>query len=121
MEYPNLIPSLARLQTALILFSGISFFVYGVGCFTSHHLREEFLRYGFSAQRKQIGFLQICGAMGLFAGLWIPPLGQAGAGGLALMMLFGILVRIKIRDNLLQTTPAILYFLVNTYLLLFAY
>ena len=37
------------------------------------------------------------------------------------MMLVGILVRIKIRDTLFQTVPAILYFAVNTYLVLFAY
>ena len=37
------------------------------------------------------------------------------------MMLTGILVRIKIRDSLLKTMPAVLYFLVNTYLALFAY
>jgi hypothetical protein len=109
------------LNIAIILFSGISFLVYGVGCFTSQYLKKEFVRYGFSAQRTKIGFLQICGAGGLFVGLWVPLLGKAGAGGLALMMLVGILVRMKIRDNLRQTTPAILYFLVNTYLLLFAY
>ena len=37
------------------------------------------------------------------------------------MMFVGILVRIKIRDSLLKTMPAVLYFLVNTYLALFAY
>ena len=79
------------------------------------------MRYGFSAQRRLIGILQICGATGLIAGLYFPLLGKTGAGGLALMMLAGVLVRIKIRDNLLQTMPAILYFLVNTYLSLFAY
>jgi len=48
-------------------------------------------------------------------------LGKAGAGGLAMMMLCGILVRIKIHDTPLQTMPAILYFLVNGYLALCAY
>jgi len=79
------------------------------------------VRFGFSAQRGLIGLLQICGALGLIGGLWFPLLGKAGAGGLALMMFVGILVRIKIRDSLLKTTPAVLYFLVNNYLVLFAY
>jgi hypothetical protein len=79
------------------------------------------VRFGFSAQRGLIGLLQICGALGLIGGLWFPLLGKAGAGGLALMMFVGILVRIKIRDSLLKTTPAVLYFLVNTYLVLLAY
>ena len=68
-----------------------------------------------------IGLLQICGALGLIGGLWAPLLGKASASGLALMMLAGILVRIKIRDGLLKTTPAVLYFLVNAYLVFFAY
>ena len=37
------------------------------------------------------------------------------------MMLLAILVRIKIRDGFLKTTPAILYCLANGYLALFAY
>ena len=94
---------------------------YGLGCFNSKHLKKEFGRFGFSAQRGLIGLLQICGALGLIGGLWFPLLGKAGAGGLALMMFVGILVRIKIRDSLLKTTPAVLYFLVNNYLVLFAY
>ena len=99
----------------------MSFLVYGTGCFTSRHLRDEFVRYGFSRERRLIGFLQICGAIGLVAGGWFPWLGMGGAGGLALMMLAAILVRIKIRDSFLQTTPAILYFLMNAYLAIFAF
>ena len=109
------------MKDEIILFSAISFLAYGLGCFTSRHLKKEFVRFGFSAQRALIGLLQICGALGLIAGLWFPLLGKAGAGGLALMMLCGILVRIRICDSLLKTMPAILYFLVNTYLALCAY
>jgi hypothetical protein len=109
------------LKDAIILFSALSFLGYGLGCFTSRHLKKEFVRFGFSAQRGLIGLLQICGSLGLMGGIWFPILGKAGAAGLALMMFVGILVRIKIRDSLLKTMPAVLYFLVNTYLALFAY
>jgi len=109
------------LKEPIILFSALSFLAYGLGCFTSRHLKKEFIRFGFSAERGVIGLLQICGALGLIGGLWIPPLGKASAGGLALMMLVGILVRIKIRDGLLKTTPAVLYFFANAYLVVFAY
>lgn len=95
--------------------------MYGFGCFISQHLEKEFMRFGFSAERRLIGVLQILGAIGLIGGLWFPLLGKASAGGLALMMFVGILVRIKIRDGLLKTTPAVLYFLTNAYLLIFAY
>jgi len=109
------------LNNAITLFSAISFLAYGSGCFTSRHLRKEFVRFGLSSLRRLIGFLQICGALGLLAGFRYPLLGQAAAGSLALMMLLAILVRIKIRDGFLKTTPAILYCLLNGYLVLFAY
>ena len=116
-----LVPRLSGLNTAITLFSAISFLAYGIGCFTSRHLQKEFVRFGLSSLRQRIGFLQICGAMGLLAGFRFPLLGQTAAGGLALMMLLAILIRIKIRDGFLKTTPALLYFLLNAYLALFAY
>lgn len=114
-------PILDSLKDAIILFSAMSFLFYGIGCFTSHHLKREFVRFGFSAQRGQIGLLQICGALGLIGGFWSPPLGIASASGLSLMMLVGVLVRVKIRDSLLKTIPAVFYSLVNAWLALFAY
>ncbi len=116
-----LLRSLGWLNNAILLFSALSFLAYGTGCFTSRHLQREFVRFGLSSLRNFIGLLQIGGALGLLAGFWVPLLGQAAAGGLALMMFLAILVRIKIRDGIIRTLPAILYFLLNGYLLLFAY
>ncbi len=116
-----LVPIFVGLNNAIQLFSALSFLAYGAGCFTSRHLQREFVRFGLSPLRKFIGLLQICGALGLLAGSRFPLLGQASAGGLALMMLLAILVRIKIRDGFLKTTPALLYCLANGYLALFAY
>jgi len=109
------------LNNAITLFSAISFLAYGTGCFTSRHLQKEFVRFGLSSLRRLIGFLQICGALGLLAGFRFPLLGQTAAGGLAVMMLLAVLVRIKIRDGFLKTTPAVLFFLVNGYLALLAH
>jgi hypothetical protein len=121
LEVAGSLPSVRKLKDAIILFSALSFLAYGIGCFTSRYLSDEFVRYGFSRERRLIGFLQICGALGLVVGFWFPWLGIVGAGGLAMMMLVAILVRIKIRDSFLKTTPAILYFLVNAWLAIFAY
>jgi len=79
------------------------------------------VRFGLASLRNLIGLLQICGALGLLAGLRFPLLGQTAAGSLALMMLLAILIRIKIHDGFLKTTPAVLYFLVNGYLALLAH
>ena len=100
----------------LILFSALSFLVYGVGCFVSSHLKSEFLRYGFGGQRVLVGLLQGAGAGGLLAGLSQPWIGMAAAGGLALMMAVAVIVRIRLRDSLAQTLPAVFYLLLNAYL-----
>jgi hypothetical protein len=105
----------------LIWFSALSFILFGAGCFVSGAMRREYDRYGLSKFRSLVGVLQLLGAAGLLVGLLIPWVGQFSAGGLALMMLCGVGVRIKIRDTLLQTLPAFAYLVLNAYLALAAY
>ena len=112
---------LSHLNVALILCSALSFLGYGAACFLSNSLKGEFARYGFGSQRMLIGGLQMCAAVGLLAGLSQPWLGRAAAAGLALMMLVAVGVRIRIKDSLLQTTPALFYLVLNTYLGLAAF
>lgn len=109
------------MNVALILCSAISFLGYGAACFLSNSLKREFDRYGFGSQRTLIGGLQLCAALGLMAGLDQPRMGRAAAAGLALMMLVAVGVRIKIKDTLLQTTPALFYLVLNAYLGLAAF
>ena len=104
------------MNVALILCSAISFLGYGAACFLSDSLKKEFDRYRFGSQRALIGGLQLCAALGLLAGLSKPWIGRAAAAGLALMMLVAVGVRIRIKDTLLQTTPALFYLVLNAYL-----
>jgi len=53
---------------------------------------------------------------GLLIGLYLPWLGQAAAGGLALMMVVALVVRLRIKDTPLQMLPAAGYLLLNAYL-----
>lgn len=101
------------MKTTLILFSATSFLGYGLGCFFSAYLQQEFRRYQLAAQCRLVGALQCLAAVGLAAGLWLPWLGQAAAGGLALMMLVALAVRIRIKDSLLQMVPAAGYLALN--------
>jgi hypothetical protein len=55
------------------------------------------------------------------AGLSQPWMGRSAAAGLALMMLVAVGVRIRISDSLLQTTPALFYLLLSTYLFFAAF
>ncbi len=105
----------------LILFSSLSFLGYGLACFFSARLEREFVRYRLGAQRALVGALQLCAAVGLLAGLSQPWMGRAASGGLTLMMLVAVGVRIKIKDSLPQTAPALFYLMLNAYLSLVAF
>ena len=104
------------LLNSLLLFSSISFFFYGFNCFFSGFIIEEFNRYGIPQFRKLTGWLQLMGALGIIVGFWINNLQLLSTLGLSLLMLFGVAVRIKIKDNLKQILPALSYFLLNAYL-----
>lgn len=104
------------MKTTLILFSALSFLGYGLGCFFSAYLQQEFRRYQLGAQCRLVGILQCLAALGLIAGFWLPWLGQAAAGGLALMMLVALGVRMRIRDRVVQMLPALGYLALNAYL-----
>jgi uncharacterized membrane protein YkgB len=106
------------LKTALILFSALSFLGYGAACFFSNRMKREFFRSPLAAQRSRVGALQWLAGIGLLAGLSQPWMGQLAAGGLALMMLVAVIVRIQIKDTLLQSSPALFYLALNTYLCL---
>lgn len=109
------------MNLVLILFSAVSFLGYGSACFWSPYIRREFDRYRLGSQRLLVGGLQLCAALGLLAGLEQPWMGRAASAGLALMMLVAVGVRIRIRDSLLQTIPAVVYLALNAYLSLVAY
>jgi uncharacterized membrane protein YkgB len=111
----------AHLNTTLILFSAISFTVYGSACLFSAGMKREFERYHLGSQRTLVGLLQLCAAIGLMGGLSQPWMGRAASAGLAVMMIVAVGVRIKIKDTLLQTIPALLYMALNAYLCLGAF
>lgn len=94
----------------------MSFMAYGASCLTTGHMVREFERYGLPQYRQLTGILQLLGAIGLLAGLWLPLIGAVAAGGLALQMLVGFGVRLKIRDPFLLCIPAFAYLVINTWL-----
>ncbi|MEP6668949.1 MAG: DoxX family protein [Chthoniobacter sp.] len=109
------------MNVTLIVFSAISFLAYGSACFLSAYMKREFDRYQLGSRRTLVGWLQLCAAIGLLAGLSQPWMGRAASAGLAVMMLVAVGVRIKIKDTLPQTTPALFYLALNAYLCLVAF
>ena len=77
----------------------------------------EFKRFGLTEyQRHATGILQLLGAAGLIAGLFIPIIGFLSSAGLAVMMLVAFLVRIRIRDGIVQSAPSLLFLALNSWI-----
>ena len=105
------------LITILVLISTISFLFFGISCFVTAEMKTEFIRYGLSDKLKLVGTLQIIGALALGLGyLYLPTLAIIGAIGLSILMLFGFGVRLKIKDNFIQSAPSIIFAFLNAYI-----
>jgi hypothetical protein len=78
----------------------------------------EFKRYQLSGWRKFIGFSQILASIGLMVGFYWPVITTFSALGLTIQMLFGFLVRMRIRDPILSSLPAAIFFLLSLFLLI---
>ncbi|MBM4245959.1 MAG: hypothetical protein FJ148_19520 [Deltaproteobacteria bacterium] len=97
-----------------------AFLFYGLACLLFEGMNAEFERYGLARLRKLTGSLEVAGALGLCAGYFLPPLVIAASGGLSLLMLMGVLVRVRIRDPLVSMLPALALLVINAYVLGFA-
>lgn len=79
-------------------------------------MKAEFKRFGLERFGTLTALLELLGAVGLFIGLYNFQLSIISSGGLALLMLCGVLVRIKMKDSFLLTVPALVYFFINLYI-----
>ena len=99
--------------TLVILFTAISFVIYGYSSFMSKRMISEYSRWGFADQRKIIGFFQLLGGIGLLVGIKVNILLFITSLSFIIMMLFAIIVRIKIKDGIVEILPAITYLFFN--------
>ena len=104
-------------EIILVLFSGISFIIYGILFFTSEKMREEFERFGLSKFATLTGVLELIGGIGLIIGIKINFILLLSSGGLALLMLLGFGVRLKMKDGILLTFPSVFFMIINSYIL----
>ena len=105
-----------NLLSILIVISSLSFIGYGIAYFTSTKMKSEFKRFGLEKAGTLTAILEILGAVGLLVGLKIPLILLVSSAGLALLMLLGVAVRIKMRDALWVTLPALFFMIVNAYI-----
>jgi hypothetical protein len=80
-------------------------------------LKDEFTRFGLSRLGVFTAVFQILGAIGLLVGLMFSAILLIASGGLTLMMLLAIVVRIKVKDPLWLMLPALSYLFLNAYIL----
>ena len=100
----------------LIFFSGISFLAYGFSLFTSLRMKEEFLRFKLENFRPLVGILEILGGAGLILGLFSYSILIISSGGLTLLMLLGVWVRLRIKDKVILLLPSLLFMILNLYI-----
>lgn len=105
-----------NLLNILIVISSLSFIGYGFAYFTSTKMKSEFNRFGLEKAGVLTAILEILGALGLLVGLKIHLILVVSAAGLAVLMLLGVAVRIKVRDKLWVTLPALFFMLLNAYI-----
>ena len=107
---------MAYASTTAVVVSAALFLVYGLLCLFSNGMQEEFSRYGLSRFRRLTGALEVLGGAGLLVGLLVPTIMLVASGGLALLMLLGIIARIRVRDPLLEMLPAFVLLVMNVFI-----
>jgi hypothetical protein len=102
------------------MFSSISFVVYGLLLLISAKMQEEFRRFQLEKLARLTGILELLGGFGLLVGLKVNFILLISSGGLALLMLLGFGVRLKIRDGFWLTMPSLIFMLLNIYIFMIA-
>jgi hypothetical protein len=100
----------------LILLSSFSFVIYVVAYFSTPKLKIEFIRFGLERYGNFIAVIELCGTAGLLVGLVSNELLVFSSAGLALLMLLAVAVRVRFKDRIGETIPALLLMLLNVYI-----
>ncbi len=83
-------------------------------------MKSEFKRFGLEKFGFIIIALQFLGAVGLLVGLKFNPILMISSFGLALLMLSGFILRMKLKDNIWISLPALFYMGLNAYIFLWS-
>jgi len=108
------------LNIFLVLFSCVSFIIYGSLLFVSTEMRNEFKRFKLEKFTTLTGILELLGGIGLLIGLKVGFIMLISSGGLALLMLLGFGVRIKVNDSFWLSFPSLFFMLLNLYVFIVA-
>ena len=104
--------------TICILVSSLCFLAYAFSYFNEPHMKNEFKRFGLERVGLTIILLEILGALGLLIGLKFHGILLIASLGLALLMLAGLIVRIRLKDSIWISFPAFSLMVLNAYIFL---
>jgi len=76
-------------------------------------MKIEFKRFNIEKLGLLTIILEILGAVGLLIGLLFKPILLISSGGLAILMLLALMIRIISKDSLLISLPALFYMILN--------
>tara|TARA_B100001057_G_C22308855_1_gene741253 strand:+ start:285 stop:623 length:339 start_codon:yes stop_codon:yes gene_type:complete len=110
-----------EIKLILLLFSAISFFIYGINSFFSKKMISEYERWGYKNQRIILGSCQLLGGLGLIVGLAVPFILFSASFLLMCMMLAAVFVRIKLKEKVVKMLPAIFYAVLNFVIFLLSF
>ena len=100
--------------------SMLLFFYYGISVLVSDAMVREFEKFGLLRFRRLTGVLEVLGAAGLLVGYWMPPLVIVASGGLALLMVLGVAVRLRTGPPVTDAIPALVMLVINLYVVVYA-
>lgn len=94
-------------DTICVIISSLSFYAYVASYFISPHMKNEFKRFDLEKLGLLTIILEFLGATGLIVGLKFSPILTISSLGLGLLMLCGFIVRLKLKDSVWISSPAI--------------
>ena len=104
------------IQTICILFSSLSFYLYVALYFLSPHMKNEFKRFNLEKLGRLTIILEFLGATGLLVGIAYDLLLPISSAGLSLLMLCGLIIRVRLKDSVWISLPAGFFMLLNFYI-----
>ena len=100
--------------------SMLLFFYYGISVLVSDAMVREFEKFGLLRFRRLTGVLEVLGAAGLLVGYLVPALVLVSSGGLALLMVLGVAVRLRAGPPVTDAIPALVMLIINLYVFVYA-
>jgi len=89
---------------------------YGIAYFKLPQMKNEFKRFGLEKVGALTAALELIGAVGLLIGLKMQIILLISSGGLTILMFLGVVIRIKVKDSIWITLPALFFMILNSYI-----